>query len=172
MSKAKTVYNANDQLIVATLKGASEGMTLAEFNAATGKDLKAGSFTSAIKKGLIEAIGDREIVRSAKAKRTVYEFVTSDVLTNSKDGKAFNYTDGEKDVLKAAATIDGEFMLADLANAMNVKSLASGRINGLIMKGNIRKLDEKREVATTAKAKVKVYGFKADIPADAVIASK
>lgn len=165
MATNKINYTANDRAIVDALKNAPEGLTLAGLCAATGLELKPGHLVHAMGKGLIEAIGDVEIVKPAKRKVNTYNFVSGDFLSNA-DGKPFNYTDNEKEVLKVAATIDSPFTLADLAVAMGVEKLASGRINGLVSKGNISKGDQV-EVACTAKGTVRVYGFVADIPADA-----
>ena len=161
----KITYSDNERAIVAALKNAPEGMTLAQLIEATGLDIKPGHMVSAAKKGLIASIGDMDITRPAKRKVSTYVFVTADVLKNEKD-KEFNYTDNERNVLAAASQLDGEFTLAELASAMGVEKLSSGSINGLVKKGNIRKGDTEREIVAEAKAKVKVYGFKADIPAD------
>ena len=157
-------YTANDRAIVGALKTATEGLTLAQLCEITGLEIKPGHIVSAMKKGLIAPIGEVEISKPSKRKVSTYNFVTNEVLTN--DGKAFNYTDGEKEVLAAAAGIESPFTLADLASAMGLEKLSSGRINGLVKKGNIAKGDQ-IEVPTTSKATVNVYGFVADIPADA-----
>lgn len=157
--ETKIVYSDNDRAIVNALKG-TEGLTLSEMNA-NGLEIKPGHIVSAMKKGLIAKIGEREVMRPAKRKVSTYVFVTADALTNG--DKAFNYTDNERKVLSAAGSIEGEFTLAELATAMGLEKLSSGSINGLVKKGNISK-GEQREVIYDSKTTVGVYGFVADIP--------
>lgn len=164
----QTVFTQTDKAIVSALKGAAEGLTLAELNQATGLEVKSGHLTGAIKKGLIEAIGEREIFRSGKRKVATYAFVTADALSNA-EGKAFNYTDNEKALLAVAATMEGDFTLAELAVAMNKERLTSGSINGLVKKGNIAKGAEDRTIEVQVKSSVNVYGFVKDLPADAEV---
>ena len=164
----QTVFTKTDKSIVEALKGAVEGLTLAELNEATGLEIKSGHVVGAVKKGLIEAIGEREVTRPAKRKVATYVFVTADALSNA-EGKAFNYTDNEKALLAVAATMEGDFTLAELAVAMNKERLTSGSINGLVKKGNIAKGENDRTVDTVAKSSVNVYGFVKDIPADAEV---
>ena len=164
----QTVFTKTDKAIVEVLKGAAEGLTLAELNQATGLEVKSGHLTGAIKKGLIEAIGEREIFRPGKRKVATYSFVTADALSNA-EGKAFNYTDNEKTLLAAAATMEGDFTLAELAVAMNKERLTSGSINGLVKKGNIVKGAEDRTIEVQVKSSVNVYGFVKDLPADAEV---
>jgi hypothetical protein len=164
MANKPTSYTANDRAIVDALRNAPEGLTLAGLCEATGLELKPGHVVSAMKKGLIASIGEVTVERPGTREVSTYNFVTADVLTNG--DKPFNYTDGEKEVLAAAAGIDSPFTLADLATAMNLDRLTSGRINGLVKKGNITKGDM-IEVPTTVKASAKVYGYVKDIPADA-----
>lgn len=161
--QTKIVYTDNDRAIVNALKG-TDGLTLAELNA-TGLELKSGHIVSAMKKGLIEAIGEREVIRPTTRKVSTYNYVDSDVHMGE-NGKAFNYTDNEKNVLGFASQIDSPFTLARLAEAMGVEKLSSGSINGLVKKGNITKGDMV-EVPAESKSTVKVYGFVNDIPADA-----
>lgn len=164
----QTVFTKTDKAIVEVLKGAAEGLTLAELNQATGLEVKSGHLTGAIKKGLIEAIGEREIFRPGKRKVATYAFVTADALSNA-EGKAFNYTDNEKALLVVAATMEGDFTLAELAVAMNKERLTSGSINGLVKKGNIAKGAEDRTIEVQVKSSVNVYGFVKDLPADAEV---
>ena len=164
----QTVFTKTDKSIVEALKGAVEGLTLAELNEATGIEIKSGHVVGAVKKGLIEAIGEREVTRPAKRKVATYVFVTADALSNA-EGKAFNYTDNEKALLAVAGTMEGDFTLAELAVAMNKERLTSGSINGLVKKGNIAKGENDRTVDTVAKSSVNVYGFVKDIPADAEV---
>ena len=164
----QTVFTKTDKSIVEALKGAVEGLTLSELNEATGIEIKSGHVVGAVKKGLIEAIGEREVTRPAKRKVATYVFVTADALSNA-EGKAFNYTDNEKALLAVAGTMEGDFTLAELAVAMNKERLTSGSINGLVKKGNIAKGENDRTVDTVAKSSVNVYGFVKDIPADAEV---
>lgn len=164
----QTVFTKTDKAIVEVLKGAAEGLTLAELNQATGLEVKSGHLTGAIKKGLIEAIGEREVFRAGKRKIATYSFVTADALSNA-EGKAFNYTDNEKALLAVAATMEGDFTLAELAVAMNKERLTSGSINGLVKKGNIAKGAEDRTIEVQVKSSVNVYGFVKDLPADAEV---
>lgn len=159
----KVTYTDNDRAIVNALRD-SEGLTLAELREITGIDLKPGHVVSAMKKGLIASIGEREILRPATREVSTYVYVNSDVATNAK-GVACNYSEGETAVLNAAAKMDGPFTLAELASAMGLEKLSSGSINGLVKKGNIAKGDM-REIETQSKSKVKVYGFVSEIPAE------
>lgn len=165
MSKERTVkYNDNDRLIVATLKNYPDGLTISEFNEIVGSKLVPAQFTNAKNKHLVAVIGEREISRPSKRKVATYTFVTADVL-NNEDGKAYNYTDDEKSILAIAGQIGGDFTLGELSEAYGSK-LASGNINGLVKKGNIQKTGEVT-VATMSKDTVKVWGYLADVPADA-----
>lgn len=165
MAKKETVitYSENDRAIVNALRD-SEGMTLAELREVTGLDLKPGHVVSAIKKGLIASIGEREVLRPATREVSTYVYVNSDIANNAK-GQPCNYSENEMNVLRAASGIDGAFTLAELASAMGLEKLSSGSINGLVKKGNIAKGDM-REIETTSKSKVKVYGFVSEIPAE------
>lgn len=164
----QTVFTKTDKAIVEALKGAAEGLTLAELNEVTGLEIKSGHVVGAIKKGLIEPIGEKEIQRPGKRKVSTYVFVTADALSNA-EGKAFNYTDNEKALLAAAATIEGDFTLAELATVMNKERLTSGSINGLVKKGNIAKGEADRTIDVMVKSSVNVYGFVKDLPADAEV---
>lgn len=157
----KVTYTDNDRAIVNALRD-SEGLTLAELRDVTGIDLKPGHVVSAMKKGLIASIGEREVFRPSTREVSTYIYVNSDIAKNAK-GQACNYSENESTVLKAAASFDGAFTLAELASAMGVEKLSSGSINGLVKKGNIAKGDM-REIETTSKSKVKVYGFVSEIP--------
>lgn len=164
----QTVFTKNDVAIVNALKKFPEGLTLSGIASATGLEIKPGHVVGSFKKGLIEVIGEREVERPGKRKVATYKLVTVDVLTNA-EGKAYNYTDNEKALMAVAATIDGEFTLAELASAMSKERLTSGSINGLVKKGNIVKGENDRTIEVTTKASVNVYGFVKDIPADATI---
>lgn len=161
MKERKIVFTDNDRAIVNALRD-SEGLTLAELRDVTGIDLKPGHVVAAMRKGLIASIGEKEIFRPSTREVSTYVYVNSDVATNAK-GQACNYSENESNVLKAAASFEGAFTLAELASAMGVEKLSSGSINGLVKKGNIAKGDM-REIETTSKSKVKVYGFVSEIP--------
>lgn len=158
------VYTDNDRAIVNALRG-SEGMTFAELKEATGLGdaLTSGHLVGAMKKGLIAHEGDREVMRPSKGKITPFTYVDSEVHMKE-DGKAANYTDNEKNVLAAAASIESPFTLADLAAAMGLEKLSSGSINGLVKKGNITK-GEKIEKISYTKDTVAVYVLVNEIPA-------
>ena len=162
----KPSYTANDRAIVDALRNAPEGLTKDQLCEVTGLEIKPQHLVSAMRKGLIASIGETTVERPGTRKVHTYNFVTAEVLLNA-EGKPFNYTDGENEILKVAATIEGPFTLADLAEAMGVEKLTSGRINGLVnKKGNITKGD-KVEVPTMVPVSVKIYGYVKDIPADA-----
>lgn len=156
----KITYSENDRAIVNALRD-SEGMTLVELREATGLDLKPAHITHALTSGLIEKIGEKETFKEGVRSVNTYAYVDSEIRMNG--DKPFNYTDNEKGVLAAAAGIEGDFTLADLAAAMGIEKLSSGSINGLVKKGNIAKAGQ-REVPSLSKSKVGVYGFLADIP--------
>lgn len=164
----KVKYTQKDTQIVNVLKANPDGLTLAEISEALGEKVQPGTVTGMIKKKLIEVIGEREVIKQGKRNHTLYVLVTAEP-THKEDGKENSYTDNEKAVLAAAQTIEGAFTLADLAVAMGRDKLSSGNTNGLIRKGNIAKTGEFRVVAAPTKDSVNVYGFLADVPADAEI---
>lgn len=165
----QTVFTQMDSAIVNALKGASDGLTLNELKEVTGLEVKPGHLVGAIKKGLIEAVGSKEVDKPGKRKVATYEFITDAVMLNA-EGKAWNYTDGEKAVLAAAKDFTEPFTLAELAAAMGKERLSSGSINGLVnKKGNIKKGENDRTIDIVVKSEVNVYGFVKDIPADAEI---
>ena len=163
MSKtAKPIaYNDNDRAIVKALKG-TDGMTIAEINKATGHTFVSGNIVSAMKKGLIEKTGEKEILRPTTRTVSTYIFVTKDIRKDE-NGKSFNYTENESKILEAAASIESPFTLAELATAMGLEKLSSGSINGLVKKGNFSK-GEGKEIEAFAKSTVGVYSFVKDIP--------
>lgn len=162
-------YTTRDRDVVALLKANANGMTMESIAEALNIELKPGHMVSMMKRNLIEVVGDTEIVRMKPTKKTAYHFVTADVL-KKEDGKNYNYTDNETALLKVAATMEGDFTLAELATAMGKEKLSSGSINGLVKKGNIVTRAEKVDRLAAAKKSVNVYGFKSDIPTGAVIA--
>ena len=167
MANKKVTYSNTDSAIVAALKNAENGLTLSEISAIAGIEIKPGHIVGAMRKGLIEPIGEKAVEKTVSRPATVYNFVTAEVLKDEK-GKDFNYTEGAVEVLKAAATL-GSFTLRDLAVAMGKEKMSSGSINHLVKKGNIAKSEEKRMVESVTSTPVNVYGFKSDIPADAEI---
>lgn len=158
----KIVYTANDIAIVKALE-AQPNQTLAQLNESTGLKLVAGHIVGAMRKGLIAPSGQVEVNKPATRKVNTYTFVTADPIVRL-DGKGdhYNYTDGEAEVLKAAATFDGRFTLEELASVMNLEKLSSGRINGLVKKGNIAKGDQV-ELASIKVSTVNTYALCAGI---------
>ena len=164
MSKEKqTNYTENDRAIVNALKGAEGPMTLAQINKATGLKLVAGNIVSAMRKGLITKAGEVDVEKEGTRKVYTYNFVSADAMVKA-DGKPFNYTDGEQEILKAASEIDSPFTLETLSKKLGRK-VSSGSTNGLIKKGNITKGDQV-SVSCMVKSTVSVYAFAADIPAN------
>lgn len=163
MTKEKVItYSETDRAIVGALNG-SEGMTFAALKDVTGMNLVAGHISSALRKHLIKKVGSVEIQRPVTRTVSTYCYVDSDIKENEK-GKAYNYTDGEREVLDAASKVDGEFTLAQLASAMGLEKLSSGRINSLVKKGNITK-GNGAEVESFSKSEVGVYAIDS-IPSD------
>ncbi len=160
---AKENYSDKDRAIVAALKANLEGLTLAELREITGMDLKAGHISGAVKKNLIEVIGDRDVERLGKGKVMSYKFITDAAL--AVDGKAHNYSPSEKEILATASKFEGAFTLNELGTAMGRK-LSSGNITGLVKKGNLAKGDYV-EVERKVKSTVNVYGFVKDVPDEA-----
>ena len=162
MAKEKQInYTENDRAIVNALKGAEGPMTLAQINEATGLKLVAGNIVSAMRKGLIAKDGEVEVLKEGTRKVFTYNFVSSEVMTKA-DGKPFNYTDGEQEILKAASEIDSPFTLETLSKKLGRK-VSSGSTNGLIKKGNLTKGDQ-ISVPCMVKSTVSTYAFVADIP--------
>ena len=157
-------YTTQDRALVAILKN-SEPMTLEELNAADNNltAFSSGNLVSAMRKGLIAKVGEKEHIKDGKRKVSTYNFLTDNALSNG--SKQYNYTDGEKEILRIASTIDSPFTLAALSEAAGRK-INSGSINSLVKKGNIGKGDQV-EVATKIKSTVGVYGFVKDIPDEA-----
>lgn len=163
----KITYSNYDVAIVNALKGAENGLTLAAINEVAGIEVKPGHIVGAVKKGLVEPIGETEVYKPTNRPVTVYHFETAEVLKDA-NGKDYNYTAGANEVLAAAKNLV-DFTLAELATALGKEKMSSGSVNHLVKKGNLSKLEEKRNVASMTKSSVNVYGFKADIPADAEI---
>ena len=163
MAKEKQInYTENDRTIVNALKGAEGPMTLAQINETTNLvKLVAGNIVSAMRKGLIAKAGEVDVEKEGTRKVYTYNFVSGDVM-NKADGKPFNYTDGEKEILKTASEIDSPFTLETLSEKLGRK-VSSGSTNGLIKKGNITKGDQ-ISVPCMVKSTVSTYAFVADIP--------
>lgn len=157
----KINYTENDRTIVKALKGAEGPMTLAQINEATGLKLVAGNIVSAMKKGLIAKAGEVDVEKEGTRKVYTYNFVSGEAMTKA-DGTPFNYTDGEKEILKVASEIDSPFTLETLSKKLGRK-VSSGSTNGLIKKGNITKGDQ-ISVPCMVKSTVSTYAFVADIP--------
>ena len=152
-------YGDNDRKVAAALANGGE-MTLAEINEATGLTLVAGNIVSMIKKHVIRTVGEREIVRESKGHVGTYSYAHSDL------GSKKAFTDGEAEVLRIASSIEGSFTLAELATAMGLEKIGSGRINGLVKNGNLVK-GEDREVIRYSKGVNKTYALDQGVPVDA-----
>ena len=159
----KINYTENDRVIVNDNKDAESPMTLAQINEATGLKLVAGNIVSAMRKGLITKAGEVDVEKEGTRKVYTYNFVSGEVMTKA-DGKPFNYTDGEKEILKTASEIDSPFTLESLSEKLGRK-VSSGSTNGLIKKGNITKGGQ-ISVPCMVKSTVSVYAFASDIPAN------
>lgn len=157
----KIVYTANDIAIVKALE-AQPNQTLAQLNESTGLKLVAGHIVGAMRKGLIAASGTVEVNKPATRKVNTYTFVTADPIANPNGKGNYNYTDGEAEVLKAAASFEGRFTLEELADVMKLEKLSSGRINGLVKKGNIAKGDQV-ELASIKVSTVNTYALCAGV---------
>lgn len=165
---SKATYTREKVEIVELLKANPEGLTLSEIGAALNRKVAAGTLTGLVKAGFVEPVGVKKVETKSVSKRTVYRFVTADVLKNA-DGKDYAYTDSAKAILAAAAEVEGGlFTLADLSAAMNMK-LSSGHINHLVKKGNIAKTDEVVKNESVGSREVNLYCFVADIPADSIV---
>ena len=155
-------YTTQDRALVAILKN-SEPMTLEELNAADNNltAFSSGNLVSAMRKGLIAKDGEVDVLKEGTRKVYTYNFVTADPVMRE-DGKPFNYTDGEKEILAAASSIDSPFTLEALSDKLGRK-VSSGSTNGLIKKGNLTK-GEQVSVPCMVKSTVSTYVFVADIP--------
>lgn len=163
----KITFNSRDKAIVEALKLNENGLTLTQLKEATGLDLKPGHITSAVRKGLVVNAGKVTVEREGSREVDGYSFLTADVLCNE-DGKPFNYTESEKEILNAAPTLEAEFTLNQLSNAVGRK-LVSGSISGLLKKGNFTKTGNKINEPCKTHPTVSLYVFNNDIPADAAI---
>ena len=128
MAKEKQInYTENDRAIVNALKGAESPMTLAQINEATGLKLVAGNIVSAMRKGLITKVGEVDVEKEGTRKVYTYNFVSADAMVKA-DGKPFNYTDGEQEIIM------------DHRNDIENKD-AIDRVNALIREGFITDKD-------------------------------
>ena len=172
MAKAK-VLSEKDRAIVAALKSTYPTPLDMSMIAELVKPLTivSGNIVSAMSKGLIVKAGETEMPCTVKREVFTYSFVTDEVLKNE-DGKEFNYTAGEKEILAAAKEnfgTDGQpFILTHLAAAMGKDKLSSGSINGLVKKGNFVK-GEKVQVYADSTRVVNVYALADDV--DAILAA-
>lgn len=165
---SKATYTREKVEIVELLKANPEGLTLSEISAALNREVAAGTLTGLSKAGFVEPVGVKKVETKSVSKRTVYRFVTADVLKNA-DGKDYAYTDTAKAILAAASEVEGGlFTLADLSAAMNMK-LSSGHINHLVKKGNIENTKEIVKNEGAGSREVNLYCFVADIPADSIV---
>lgn len=166
MAKEKQiVYTEKDRAIVSALQGEVNGLTIAEVNEKTGMDLKPGSFSNAIKKGLIVRVGEREVERMGTREVSAYELITDEV-NKGEDGKEFNYSDSEKAIMGVLKGATEPMTLAQIAEALGVEKLSSGAINALVnKKGNVRNVGKIKVQALVKGAPVGVYAVVAVLPA-------
>lgn len=169
MAEKKIVYTEKDKAIVAALTG-EDGLTIAEVNAKTGMDLKPGSFSNAIKKGLIVRIGDREVTRMGTREVSAYSLITDEVNKGA-DGKEFNYSDSEKAIMGVLKGAEAPMTLAQIAEVLGVEKLSSGAINSLVSKkGNVENVGKIKIQALVKGSPVGVYAVVAELP-EAFVAS-
>lgn len=160
--KSTRTVNDNDRLIVDALRGVEGGLTLAQINEKTGADLKPAHITHAIGGGFIESCGEVEIEKVRTRPSALYTYAHSEPAMNKK-GEPVEFSDMAKNILEVASKMDGEFSIADLAEALGVDKLANGYVTSLVKKGNLVKSENTRDVAYKAKSTNKVYCFVKDI---------
>lgn len=141
-------YTDIDKAIVGALANGEE-LTLAQLAEVTGKDIKAGHVVSAMKKGLIEAAGDVEVMRTSKSKVKAYTYVNNSLNARKE------FTDKATEALNYASQMGEAFTIAELNEAFNVK-VAPATITSLVKNGNIEVAGEK-EVVRPSKTTVKAY---------------
>lgn len=165
---AKVIYTKINKVIVDILKEHPDGLTLAEISEIAGFEIKPGHATGTAKKGLIEVIGVRDVIKPSVRKVAVYEIINANPIDGAK------YTENETGVLAALAKFENpKFTLRDLAAALGKERLTSGHTNGLVKKGNIKVVEgEAALVPATIEVSRNVYGFVADLPADAEVRDK
>ena len=161
----KITYTKINKIIVDVLKEHPDGLISAEIAEIAGVPVLSGHLKSTVDKGLIEVIGEREIIRPTTRKVSVYRVISAAPIEGMK------YTENEAAIMEALAKFDNpKFTLAGLAEAMGREKLTSGHTNGLVKKGNIEVVaGEHAVVPATTKVSRNVYAFVADLPADAVV---
>ncbi len=158
--QSKFTVNDNDRLIVSALKG-TDGLTIAEVNEKLGSSLLPIHFNHAKTGGFIEAVGQKEIIKQRPSQVCVYYYLNSDIATDAK-GNPCNYSDSQNAILAAAAGMEGDFILSELADAMGIEKVAPGSVTSLVNRGNLGKREEKRTVFHDAPSTVTVWGYVKD----------
>lgn len=158
--QSKFTVNDNDRLIAGALKG-TDGLTIAELNEAIGSNLLPIHFNHAKTGGFIEKIGERTVTKQRPSQVCVYYYKNSDVASDAK-GNPCNYSDAQNAILAAAANIEGDFILSELAEAMGVEKVAPGSVTSLVNRGNLGKREEKRTVMHDTESTVAVWGYVKD----------
>lgn len=159
--ESKFTVNDNDKIIVSALKGAAEPMTIAELNEALGTSLLPIHFNHARTGGFIEKAGEREVTKMRTSQVCVYFYINSDIATDAK-GNPCNYSESQNAILAAAAEMDGDFILSELAEKMGVEKVAPGSVTSLVTRGNLGKREEKREVAHPTTSTVSTWKYVKD----------
>jgi len=158
---SKFTPNDNDRLIVSALKG-TDGLTIAEVNEKLGSSLLPVHFNHAAKGGYIEKIGTREVLKARPREVGLYSYIDSHIANDAK-GNPCTYSESQNAILAAAAMIDGEFTLAQLAEAMGVEKVAPGSVTSLVNRGNLAKSENKATVMSETKSEVAVWGYLKDV---------
>ena len=145
--------NDNQKTIYNTLKDATEGMTLAEINAANGTDIKSGSMNALLAQGIVAIAGERAGECATHRKIKVFG-LTADSGDKIKARKK-PLNEAQQKFVTALA--QGEATLAEI-NANADKEIKSGSINTLVTEGIVEVRGEKI-VAGIGHRKVKVYAL-------------
>ena len=145
--------NDNQKTIYNTLKDATEGMTLAEINAANGTNIQSGSMNALLTQGIVAVTGERTIDTTVSRKHKVFG-LTADA--NDKI-KARKKPLNEAQQIFVTALAQGEATLAEI-NANADKEIKSGSINTLSAEGIVEVRGEKA-VAGIGHRKVQVYAL-------------
>lgn len=154
---SKFTVNDNDRLIVSALKG-TDGLTISEVNEKLGSSLLPVHFNHAKTGGFIEVIGKKEVVKYRPAQVGQYSYSNSEIALDAK-GNPCSYSDAQMAILSAASKMDGEFTLAELAEAMGVEKVAPGSITSLVNRGNLSKSEEKRTISRPSVSEVSIWGY-------------
>lgn len=149
--------NDNDRLIVDALRGEADGLTIAGINAKMGSEIKPAHITHALKGGFIESCGEVEVFKAKTRPIAVYTYAHSEPSVDKK-GNPVEFSDMALKILDVASKMEGEFSIADLAEALGLEKLANGYVTGLVTKGNLVKAGT-RDVEYQAKSTNKVYRF-------------